>query len=249
MNNLKQAVMDTIKTGNVSMHSKMHFIIRGTLLVAGFILLLAVSLFLVSFVVFLLRTNGLLGIAHFGMDGLASLLFSLPWLILLLVILVFITLELLASHFSFVYTRPLVYSILGGSIVIVCGGVLIAHSTIHEQMFRLNEIRPIPGINYIYKQALVTPEGVLIGIISSSSASFIDITARNGSSTRVAVIEKTRRPPIPFTAGDSVVVMTKKENGVITAIGIRPIEKNRALLHKKDNRPEKKELCESEGCR
>lgn len=249
MNNLKQAVMDTIKTGNVSMHSRMHFVIRGTLLVAGFVLLLAISLFLVSFVVFLLRTNGLLGIAHFGMDGLPSLLFSLPWVILLLVVVVFITLELLASHFSFVYKRPLVYSILGGGVVVVCGGVLIAHSTIHEQMFRLNESRPIPGINYMYKQALFTPEGVLVGVISSSSTSFIDITARNGSSTRVIVLEKTRKPPVPFTTGDAVVVMTRNENGAITAIGIRPIEKNRALLHKKDIRPQKKELCESEGCR
>ncbi len=249
MNNLKHTVMNTIKAGNVSMHSRMHFIIRSTLLITGFVLLFAASLFLVSFVIFLLRTNGLLGIAHFGMDALGSLLFSLPWLILLLAVLVFITLELLASHFSFVYKRPLVYSILGGSVVVVCGGVLIAHSTIHEQMFRLNELRPIPGINYMYKQALFTPEGVLVGIISSSSSSFIDIDTRGGSSTRVTVLEKTRRPPMPFAVGDAVVVMTKKENGSITAIGIRPIEKQRALLHKKDIQQQKKDLCKEAECR
>lgn len=247
MNTLKQAVMKTIEAGNISMHSKMHFIIRGILLVAGLVLLLAISLFLVSFVVFLLRSNGLLGITHFGFEGMGTFLFSLPWLILLVAVLVFITLELLASHFSFVYKRPLIYSILGGSIVVVFGGVLIAHSTIHEQMFRLNEMRPLPGINFIYKQALFTPEGVFVGIISTSSNSFIELDTRNGSSTRITVLERTRRPPTAFMAGDAVVVMTKKENGVISAIGIRPIEKERALLHKRDIRPAKID-CAKGGC-
>ena len=247
MNTLKQAVMKTIEAGSVSMHSRMHFIIRGMLSVAGLIFLLGVSLFLVSFIVFLLRANGLLSIAHFGIEGAGPLLFSLPWVVLLGAVLVFVMLELLASHFSFVYKRPLIYSILGGGVVVVFGGVLIAHSTIHEQMFRFNEMRPLPGINYIYRQALFTPEGVFVGVISTSSNSFIDIDTRNGSSTRINILERTRRPSTAFMAGDAVVVMTKKENGVISAIGIRPIEKNRALLHKKDRRPSGIE-CAKGGC-
>jgi hypothetical protein len=236
MDNIKDTIMSSIKANRVPMRSRLHFFLRGMLWVGGIIVTTAVALFLVSFTIFVLRGNGLFEVPHFGMRGLIPLLFSLPWLIVLGIVFLVGVLEVLGTQFAFVYRRPLVYSILGITLATVLGGALIAQSTLHERMFAANQEHRVPGFGPLYDRALRDRTDVHVGTITALTPYYIEIETRNGTTTRIATTSETRMPPTPFTLGDVVVVMGEEKDATITALGIRPLDKQRALFPRKDRR-------------
>jgi hypothetical protein len=229
--------MGHIKEDRVHMRSRLHFFLKGTLWVSGVIVSALVALFLVSFAIFVLRGNGLFEVPHFGVRGLVPLLFSLPWLIVLGIVLLVGILEVLGRRFALVYRRPLVYSVLGITIATVLGGTLIAQSTIHERMFAANQERRVPGFGRLYESALRDRTDVHVGTITALTDSYLEIETRGGSITRIATTSETRMSPLPFIIGDVVVVLGEQNNATITALGIRPFDKNRALFPRRGHMP------------
>ncbi len=222
--------MAAIKGDRVRMRSRLHFFLTGALWVIGIVVATAVTLFLVSFIIFVLRGNGLFETSHFGMRGLVPLLFSLPWLIMFGIVFLVGILEVLGAQFALVYRRPLVYSLLGITLAVVSGGALIAQSTLHERIFAANQEHRVPGFGPLYDRALRDRPDVHVGTITALSPTYLEIETRNGTTTRIATTSETHMPPVPFVLGDVVVVMGEQHNATITAFGIRPFNKDRALF-------------------
>jgi len=236
MNDIKNNIMKAIKADEVTMRSRLFFMTRTALWLSGILVVLSATLFLGSFVIFLLRGNGLLEVAHFGTPGIVAVLFSLPWLTILGVIILAVTLEILAKHFAFVYKKPLVYSLLGVLLVIILGAVLVAQSSIHERVFELNREHPLPGVGPLYEGAMRDIDDVRIGIIQSIDEDSLVLVTRGGETFEIVLTPETRMPPRPLSEGEVVVVMTDEssEVGTTTALGLRPLDKERTLLPRHD---------------
>jgi len=231
---LSAKVLETIKSDNVTMHSRYYFMARSTLWTLGLILAFSVTLYIVSFIAFVFRGNGLLLLPALGGHGWFVLFMSLPWLLLVLVFGIFVVLQLLSMHFSFVYKRPLVHTILGSIFLLVVSGVLLAQTTIHERVYEMSVGRKLPFAGQFYAHALLDRDDSHVGLLTTfdkETASYV-FERRDGGSFTVVVTEETRLPPFALEFNFPVLVLGEIENGVINALGIRPFAPNTVLLRR-----------------
>src|SRR5665213_3408185 len=108
---VRQGVMDAIKKGNVQMRPRWHFVLVSTLAALGVFIVLLSLHYIVSLSVFLLRDNGAWFAPSFGGRGWFSLLHSVPWLLILFIIVFIGVLEVLVRRYRFVYRKPLLLSV------------------------------------------------------------------------------------------------------------------------------------------
>lgn len=228
---LKHTIMDAIRTNRVTMLSRTHFFARTGLLLAATGLVLTIGIFLVSFIHFVLRDNGLLELAQFGPPGFLLFVGELPWFGLVFAITTIVFLEILASRFSLVYKRPLVYSLVASAVVIIAGGVLLARTSLHESAFRLSHEGKLPGIGLLYKDVLHEAPQITIGTVTAiSEKNSVALLIRDGSTTTVDISSKTRLPAQEIQLGDVIVVFGPYASSTIHALGIRPFDPKRVIF-------------------
>src|SRR5690349_18490295 len=122
--NLGQNLVHTIKEDHVSMRPKWHYAVGTVVSIVSGVLLAALLLYVASFVVFELRENGSWFGPAFGTRGWLILISSLPWLLLLVILILIVGLERLMRRYALIYRRPLIYSLLGIVIIVAVGGIL-----------------------------------------------------------------------------------------------------------------------------
>lgn len=131
---IKKEILNKIDKGEVSMKPKIFFMLKSLSVALGLIIGTLVTLFLFSFIIFALKGSGAIHLSGFGGKGLVLLILSIPWLLVITILLLILLLELLAKHFAFVYRKPAVYSALGILLLIVFAGSLIAASPMHTKI-------------------------------------------------------------------------------------------------------------------
>ena len=230
LDTMKEKVLTAIETRNVSMRSRSYFLIRTALWIAGTLLVFVLTLYLTSFAAFVFRGNGLHLLPQLGPQGWGTLLLSLPWLVLLSLFVVFVILQILSTHFSFVYKRPLVHTILGSIFILVIGSVAIAQTALHERAYRLSEEGRLPFGGPLYSGAMHDRDDMHIGTITTLTDSSFILAHRNGETYHVIITDTTRLPRRTLENGDVVIVLGDDEDDVITAFGIRPFRPGDALL-------------------
>lgn len=120
---IQKNVFEAIASGKVKMRSKWYFGLQTILAIVGGIILGLFLIYIVGFIIFLLRQSGLLFAPGIGLSGWYIFFRSLPWLLILLSLIFLLVLIILINHYSFSYQRPLLYSLIV-ILVIVTGGSL-----------------------------------------------------------------------------------------------------------------------------
>lgn len=202
-------VTTAIKSGEVTMRPKWHFVLRATLAAIGSITLLLTLLYLASFIIFILRRSGVWIVPVFGLKGMYVFLFSLPWLLIGLAIIFVIILEILVKRYAFAYRLPLLCSV--GTIValIGVGGFIVAKTSFHHRLVidaKRNHLSPMAGQLYRafeeQKFGNINPGE----IINLTPTGFVMRNHRDEIMT-VVITPRTRLPfEHDFSAGESVVV-------------------------------------------
>lgn len=233
-NKIKNKIIEKIKKENISMHSRYYFLARTSMWMLATVFVFATVVYLLSLIFFIFSGHALLGLAFFGPYGWMMLLRSLPWLLILAVIALIALLELLSSHFSFVYKRPLVYSLLAFIVVVIALGTLIARSTLHHRAASLSEGGKLPIAGPLYRgYALRQHKNVHIGTIESVKDDVLLIKTKDGKDITVHFTEATRRPPaFIFEEGKEVMVMGGLRGKTIEAFGIRPTKNYKNKLNR-----------------
>ncbi len=150
-NTLGNEILDKIKEGKIKMKSRSYFVMRAILFALGVCVLFLFVIYLISFIVFSLRVSGLVFLPGFGFFGLRILLGSLPWLLIILAGVLVIVLEVFAKHVSFVYKRPVVYSLLGIIGIVLITGFIIGFSPFHTSLFHNAREGRLPLIGQLYR--------------------------------------------------------------------------------------------------
>lgn len=221
--NIRDTVMSALKTHDIKMRPKWHFILRGTLWAVGGILVLLVLLYLIGFILFSIRETGIWFEPSFGSPGWMAFFRSLPWLLITIAILFILVLEVLVQHFSFAYRTPLLYSALGIISLVLLGGALAAPA--HRTLFRATRPQGIPIMEPFYRHyGQERLQDVRRGQVLVRGASGFVMSDPRGETSTVEITPQTKLPAgADFGVGDTVVVFGQSQGGVVRAAGILEI--------------------------
>jgi hypothetical protein len=225
-NSLHEKILQSIKTGEVKMRPKWHFVLRGALVGIGTVLVALTLLYIISFIIFILHQNGTLFAPGLGVRGLGIFLFSLPWILIVITLIFIAVLEILVRRYAFAYRRPLLYSALAVVFLVLVGGVIIARTSLHPKFFIYAREGRLPIAGQLYRgygmQRLPNIHPCIITEINENG--FVAEDIRN-ERVVVMISSDTEFPfGTNFSIGDRVLVLGDRSNTTISATAIRKIE-------------------------
>jgi hypothetical protein len=225
-NPIKNKVLAKIKAGETRMRPKWHFILKTTLLAVGTVLATLTLLYLLSFVLFVLRQSGVWFPPAFWVRGLCIFFASLPWVLIALAIVFIVVLEVLVKRYAFAYRRPLLYSVVGIIILVLLGSVAISQTRVHQGFFKHAKEGRLPVAGPLYREfGMKRHKSVHPGIITEIADDGFKIENHRNEILTVIITAETRFPlGLDFVVDDEVVVLGERDNGTVTAFGIRRID-------------------------
>lgn len=233
---ITEEVLNKIKSGDIKMVSKIWFIFRTVLLVLGILILTLFIIYLVSFTLFSLRFTGVWFLPRFGFPGMRIFFGLLPWPLIFITAILIILLEVFAKKFSFVYRRPLVYSLLVLIVIALSMGFLIERTPFHRNLFQRAQEGNLPAIGPVYRQGFPPIENVHHGIVSEIINDGFIMETPKGEKLTVIINPETRlQPETGIKENDEVVVLGKKDNDTIQAVDIRKVERDFNLFRLREN--------------
>ncbi len=220
---VSDGVISAIKSGKAKMRPRWRFALETWLMAVGGVILLLILVYLVGFIDFGLYESGLMALPDFGFAGWYELIWSLPWALISLSAIFIILLAVLIRRYSFGYTRPLVYSLLGILFLIVGGGMIIAQPSFSRAVFSDGPNARVPFVSWFYS-GFGVPESINVHhgiVLSTTTGGFIlqDLYDRTSS----VILDLDTRMPNGnnFDIGETVVVFGNAVGtGTIRAIGI-----------------------------
>ena len=221
-----EKILKKIKKGKIKMKPRPYFILKTILFVAGIVFAFLLTVFLASFIIFILRASGIFDFPAFGLRGLGMFFVSLPWLLVLFVIVFVIILEFLAKRFSVVYKRPLIYSILGIVIIVLLLGVFIARTPIHSKLLQGVQEGKLPVFEPLYKwRHIRTPDNVYFGRVLNLADNGFEIETQEGEIFSILISSKTRffQSVKYIKEEDAIMVIGDKDDSTIKALGVRKV--------------------------
>ncbi len=228
---IKDKVLEQIKSGKIGMRSKSYFLAKLMLLVFVTILTTLVSIFLLSFIIFSSNLDGSLFLVRFGGSGLYNFLLTLPWYLLVVDIFLLLFLDLLLKSFRFGYKSPVLYLFIGTFIVITILSTTINLTSFHQNIMNRLGQEKVPYVPNIYSgvgsenQKPGTWKGY-VGAINGNSFKFRyvkGITGEFGDAEVFAVSEITVVGKL--AEGDLVFVAGNILDNRIMAYGIKKLNK------------------------
>ena len=235
---ISEKVISAAKSGKLKMRPKWQFILRASLWLVGVGAVLLALLYLFSLFLFITQRTGIWVAQVFGFRGILIFLTSLPWLLVLAVLVFVIILEILVRRYSFAYRLPLLYSALGVLLVVVVGGIVLAGTPLHDILSHcprpgspppaggLGRIGGPPCGTGIYRD--LDPErlqSIHEGVISDFDGENFVLTDSQQENLEVIVTKKTRLPfGDDFSVGDTVVVVGDRHGDQVEAFGISRVD-------------------------
>lgn len=107
-NTIKDSVKELIHKGELRMKPKWYFILKSVLNIFSIVIIFFATLYLIAFISFVMREKMYLRMAP---PGVGQFTMALPWIVVLFSLFLLIVLEILVRKYSFVYKRPLAYTL------------------------------------------------------------------------------------------------------------------------------------------
>jgi hypothetical protein len=204
----RNVILHKILNEEVSMRPKALFRARLALAIFLIILIAAISIFLFSFISFLIRTTSQDKLLGFGLSGVKSFIFLFPWFLFLVDIVLIAFLEYLLRQFRFGYSHSIVYVSFAIIVVVALFGIAIDRETsIHDSLLQSADADSLPLFSGLYERAhapLPHEAGVCRCVITSA----LPLTARDDEGKeKFSVRFADSVPSIPLVRGDHVFML------------------------------------------
>ncbi len=234
-NTIKNNVLEKIRTGEIRMTSKRYFTLKVLFLGLVLLLVLIISSFLVSYILFSINESRELALFGFGAKGILVFFLLFPWSIFALDIALIIILEWLFRKFKFGYRSPLMYLVAGTVIIVIAIGYLLTFTPFHRALMTRSEHNNVPVIGgyYNHLRRPTQDSGVFKGtIISINNNIFMiqddgdsDDNATNTPTLMIVAPPGTAISSI-LMVGDHVFVAGTLQNGQVHAYGVTKVPKD-----------------------
>ncbi len=224
--NLKDEVLNKIRTGNVQMKPKAYFVFKILLVAFVAALMVIVAAWIVSFIVFSLRVSERVVLLGFGWRGIESFFWLFPWRLFLIEIVLIVLLNWLLHHFRFSYRSPLLYSLTGGILLSGVIAIVMNSGSLQENLFQRYQQNNLPLIGGMYEKIMKPddkPEilrGMIVDIQHDSL--LIKNTDEETALIKVLLPEAAMLNQI-FNVGDEVFVAGDLVEDTLHAYGIKKV--------------------------
>jgi len=233
MNNFKQNILKKIKSGEVDMKPRWHFVLKSLLFILGIVTVTLVIIYLLSFILFTLRQSGVGFAPLYGFRGISIFAMSSPWLLIASAGAFVTVLYILITRYSFSYQKPLVYSLVGVILFTLLGSLLIHQTNIHPRLQQLSERNNMPIFTPLYRKASQHhPENVTVGVIVEINDKGFIIQSDQGDLLTVLITKATKqRRDSTYVVNQKVFIFGEKTEDTITAFGVRQTPKGRKMKY------------------
>jgi hypothetical protein len=220
------AVLRKILSEEISMRPKLRYRIRFALAVLVIALITGISIFLFSFISFLVRASQQEQLLHFGFSGVVSFVVMFPWLLFAVDVLLIAFLEYLLRQFRFGYRHSVMYLLLALIAGVGLIGIAVDYKTdIHESLLRSADKHLLPAFNGLYERVhapLPHENGVCRCIITSTDP----LLARDDSGGAKAAVFPVILAPDKIekeglNPGAHVFMIGSFDNGAFTPVRIK----------------------------
>jgi hypothetical protein len=144
-NDIKNQILEKIKSGEVNMKPKYYFILKLVALALTVFLTFILSTMLVSYVIFSIKISGQVFLLGFGAKGLYHFFIALPWFILFLDLVLIFFLDWLLKSFKFGYNSSVMFLFVVTLVSITVLASLINSTSFHRDMMIRAEGRGLPA--------------------------------------------------------------------------------------------------------
>jgi len=228
--NFQEKVLERIRSSKIKMRSRYYFLARTLLCVVAVIMVLSAVVYLVSFVLFVLKVQGVWYLPNFGLSGLYRFLMSFPWLLAGIVLIFVLLLELFIKKVKLVYRKPLLYSVLGVTLLSLVAGFFLAEAPFHRLIFEKAREDEFPIVGPMYRgYGHRRFSDMYHGQVVELTGDSLKVNTIRGEDIIVNITPQTRTFDFEdIGIGDNVVVVGELKNGEIEARGIKvlPAEKS-----------------------
>jgi hypothetical protein len=224
MDNLKDNILNKIKSGEVDMKPHWHFALKSLLLILGIVVSVLLAVYILSFIHFYLRQSGIWFVPFYGFRGLSIFVMNSPWLLIASAGALLVVIQLLVRKYAFSFHQPLLYSLLGIIILVLLGVYATLQTQIHPRLHGLAQDRGISVFGPLYRGIEERrPESITFGTITEVHDNGFTLESVKGEIVTVVLTSRTKRPPNrTFTVEQFVIVFGDREEDSVTAIGVRP---------------------------
>ncbi len=231
LNKIKEQIFEKIKSGEVNMKSKYYFLIKIILLAVTIFVTFLLSAFIVSYVLFSIKTSGNVLLLGFGARGFYHFILTLPWIVLCVDILLILFLDWLLKSFRFGYNSPVLFLFIGTLASITLLAYLINLTSFHNSVMRMSEDRRIPVAGDFYKglkkshggQGVFLGEVISINGTSTFYAKYSDYDRDVDDTVRVVLPDGFSVYSIYLSPGDHIFIAGDKNLDEIRAYGLRKL--------------------------
>ncbi|MDB5189987.1 MAG: hypothetical protein JWN49_313 [Parcubacteria group bacterium] len=225
---VQERIMAKIQDHELTMHSRLFFVVRvvATALLAFMVLL--ISIFLVNFLFFTLRVNGHEPLLALGSRGAWLFVQLFPWWLLVLDIVCIVVLENVLRTFKFGYRSPVLYLFLVLVVVASAIGIGLDRGTdVNDRILRHADRGDLPGpLNSLYQEARRAPPqgGAYRGIVHHVMDHSFTLVDPDRIESEFLVELPENHPTPPLSEGEAVFVLGDEKDGVIHAVDVHPID-------------------------
>jgi len=226
---IKTKVLEKISRGDIHRRPKVYFVAQ----VAAILMLLAaafaLSVFVMSFVIFSVRESGEQFLLGFGRQGVATFFILFPWAALALDVLLFFVIEQLSRYFKFGYRLPVGRALASILALALISATVIDLTPFHGALLSRADQNELPILGEWYEaiHASHKDQGVFRGVVTSiQKGGFTiahddgDYDADDGAWTVVAPAGFDVRT---INVGDGVYVAGNIVQGAVHAYGIQKL--------------------------
>lgn len=222
-------VIEQIEKSGVQMHSRKFFVLRMIAKVALLVLAILFAIYITSFILYFMSSNGSLHLTSFGVRGLKDLVLSLPLLILLMSVLGIIAVLLISARYQFSYRRPAIYSlsIVVGTVVVT--SIIVAQTPIHSgvnSFLRANQFGQMIPRQYLQPELARLHHGLIGEIVAITQEGLIVHTP----DSRIIHINVSQdlenEQSVMPDLGDKIFISGREHEDIIDVDDIIILEKN-----------------------
>lgn len=233
---LSDKVIGEIKDGQVKMKPRSYFVFKAVFFDVILLFAFLASVFLISFILFVVHGNGTWFLFGFGWPGIKMFLTSFPWFLATIALVLLVFMEILIHRLGFAYRRPLIFSMLGVLGVGLAAGIFVATTPLHEGAFQSAQESTLPVAGALYRNYGVMPtENIYSGVVSEPiDENDFSIDTPEGQNVKIQMSTSTSFGQDVIKQkvekDDSVMIMGEKKGLEIQAFGVHKFEKNKEPL-------------------
>ncbi|MBD3300004.1 MAG: hypothetical protein GF347_01505 [Candidatus Moranbacteria bacterium] len=145
---IKKNIMGKLKKNEIKMKARWTFLAKKIGLQSGVWLALVLLIFLVNAFFYFIKSNGLLLPLHYGESYIQKFFHSLPYDLILIILVLFLILNFLVKKFDFSYKKPFII-VLGGLLGFIILWAFLLFSSNFNAMLKVNLQNTEKNIPYI----------------------------------------------------------------------------------------------------